>query len=310
MPLAEQSATATRRGLPWWGAVAIAFGIALLGIAIDSAAARLFGLPNGIHARQICFALGCLLAALTVRNRALFTAAVQPPLIAVGLVIARVLGVKLKGLVTSANVPDLNSLLIKQVFAFSKDFPVILFTFLAVLTIVLVRWRRYRAARQQSATATATPQKKAPTESAARTQRSPQRPAAPKPESAATRASRAAAQAHTNPHQPRPAQRSTEPGFRASPAVIPRGHPAPTRGEPAVRPRSDRMTAGAAARGIRLDENDPATHAPSSAPVTHRAGPPAPRPPSVRPSTAQPPVATPQPGRRRAAPPPLDDDGF
>ena len=44
---------------------------------------------------------------------------------------------------TSANVPELNSLLIKQVFSFSNDFPVILFTFLASLTVVLVRWWRY-----------------------------------------------------------------------------------------------------------------------------------------------------------------------
>ncbi|GAA3032624.1 hypothetical protein GCM10010528_12210 [Gordonia defluvii] len=293
VPLAEQSAAATRRGVPWWGAVAIAFGFALLGIALDSAAARMFSLPDGVYARQICFALGCLLAALAVRNRALFTAAVQPPLIAVGLVIARVIGVKLKGLVTSANVPDLNSLLIKQVFAFSNDFPVILFTFLAVLTVVVARWWRYRTARQTQQPRPVT-NKVRPPESAtadAATRRVPtHRPPVARPESAAVRASRAAAAAQAGP-PPRPS-RPAAPGFRASPAVVPSSRP----GGPAVRPRPDRMTAGAAAHGVRLDRANP------SAP---------PRQPAVRPSAAvPPPVAPPQPGRRRAAPPPLDDEGF
>ncbi|NNG99232.1 DUF6542 domain-containing protein, partial [Gordonia araii] len=192
VPLAEQSAVASRRGVPWWGAVVIAFGFSLLGIALDSATARLFNLSEGIHARQIGFALGCLLAALAVRNRGLFTAAVQPPLIAVGLIVARVVGVKIKGLVTSANVPDLNSLLIKQIFAFSNDFPIILFTFLAGLTVVVVRWRRYRAARAEQA-ATKSSEKRQAT--ADRESKPGRTPAQPRPESAAARASRAAAEA-------------------------------------------------------------------------------------------------------------------
>lgn len=315
-----------RRGVPWWGAVAIAFGFAIAGMVLDSAAARLLGFDGGVNGRQIGFVVGCLVAALVVRNRALFTAAVQPPLIAVGLVVLRVVGVKVKGLVTSANVPELNSLLIKQVFAFSNDFPVILFTFLAVLTVVLVRWWRYTTAlrAQQPAGAPKTAAVKAGTGAVQRAPGGAPKPAAggaPKPESAAARASRAAAAAQQNPTQPpgnpaptRQARTAGEPGLRAAPAVIPRGRagdaaaarsagPAVVArpGEPAVRPNADRMTAGAMARGVRLDSDDLPTRPPHT------------RPPAVRP--AQPgksaaPAAPPAQGRRRAAPPPLDDDGF
>lgn len=317
VPLAEQSADPSRRGVPWWGAVAIAFGFAIAGIAVDSLAARAFGFDGGINARQIGFAIGCLVAALTVRNRALFTAAVQPPLVAVGVVILRVIGVKVKGLVTSANVPELNSLLIKQVFSFSNDFPVILFTFLASLTVVLVRWWRYRTARAAQPPAAATKTDTAKAASGALNR-------APKPESAAARASRAAAAAQQNPTKNEPAPRGDtptrrvrptgEPGFRAAPAVIPRGRAgdaavarsagpavAARPGDPAVRPNADRMTAGAMARGVRLDNDDTSTR------------PPGPRPSAVRPAQqARPPAPTAPPtqGRRRAAPPPLDDDGF
>ncbi|RUP41071.1 MAG: hypothetical protein EKK60_02425 [Gordonia sp. (in: high G+C Gram-positive bacteria)] len=324
VPLAEQSADPSRRGVPWWGAVVIAFGFAIAGIAVDSLAARAFGFDGGINARQIGFAIGCLVAALTVRNRALFTAAVQPPLVAVGVVILRVIGVKVKGLVTSANVPELNSLLIKQVFSFSNDFPVILFTFLASLTVVLVRWWRYNTARRAEPPAAATTVEGSKTGTAKAGSGPIKRAAAPKPESAAARASRAAAAAQQNPAQNEPAPRGDtptrrvrptgEPGFRAAPAVIPRGRAgdaavarsagpavAARPGEPAVRPNADRMTAGAMARGVRLDNEDASTR-PSGT-----------RPPAVRPAQqARPPAPTAPPaqGRRRAAPPPLDDDGF
>lgn len=287
--------------MPWWGAVVIAFGFALFGIALDSAAARLLGLPGGIHAHQVCFVLGCLLAALAVRNRALFTAAVQPPLIAVGLLIARVIGVEIKGLVTGGNVPAMSSLLIKQVFAFSNDFPVILFTFLAVFSVVLVRWWRYRTARQAAAPTgadKADPATKAiPATRAVRRPAAAGSPAGPKAESAASRASRAAAAAQAAPVQARPAT----PGVRAEPAIVPSGRR--STGGPAVRPRADRMTAGAAAHGVRLDRaQQPAPPVARSAPPSTR-----PAPPSGRPSA---PVSPPQPGRRRATPPPLDDEGF
>lgn len=317
VPLAEQSADPARRGVPWWGAVAIAFGFAIAGIAVDSLAARAFGFEGGVNARQLGFVIGCLVAALAVRNRALFTAAVQPPLVAVGVVILRVIGVKVKGLVTSANVPDLNSLLIKQVFSFSNDFPVILFTFLAALTVVLVRWWRYNTARRaQPSAAAKTGTAKAGSDPITRAAS-----AAPKPESAAARASRAAAAAHQNPTQQNPTRQQTrrgrpasEPGVRAAPAVIPRGRAGDTAvarsagpavagrpGESAVRPKGDRMTAGAMARGMRLDNDE----------VPAR--PPHVRPPAVRPaqqSRPPAPTAPPAQGRRRAAPPPLDDDGF
>ncbi|GED98845.1 DUF6542 domain-containing protein [Gordonia crocea] len=297
LPLAEQSAAANRRGVPWWGAVLIAFGFALFGVILDSATARLFTLSEGIHARQVCFVLGCLLAALAVRNRALFTAAVQTPLIAVALVIARVIGVQLKGLLTDAHIPQLDSLLIKQVFAFSNDFPVILFTFLAVLTVVIARWWRYRQARaaatlsQQSTKTKTSADKRKTAKAAAEEVTDSATPAGPKPESAATRASRAAAAAQANP---RPAPRvrpAGDPGLRASPAVVPSSRgarpPAGRPGEPAVRPRQNRMTAGAVSRERAASPQPQHQPRPASAP------------------SQQPPQSL-----RRTAPPPLDDEGF
>lgn len=283
VPLAEQSVSAQRRGVPWWGAVLIAFGFALLGIAIDSAASRMFSIADGVYARPIGFAVGCLLAALAVRNRALFTAAVQPPLIAVGLVVARVIGVQVKGLVTSAHVPELNSLLIKQVFAFSKDFPVILFTFLAVLTVVLVRYWRYRSARRAQQAERASKRaaaKSASATGAIRKSATAVRPADPatavvRPESAAVRASRAAAQAHVTAREARPTRPpAPEQPFRAAPSVVP-GNGLARRPSGATHPSRPPRSSGPAA---------------------------------VRPSQQAAP--TQRQDRRRAAPPPLDDEGF
>ncbi|MFT3900654.1 MAG: hypothetical protein QM728_10495 [Gordonia sp. (in: high G+C Gram-positive bacteria)] len=292
VPLAEQSVAANRRGVPWWGAVLIAFGFSLAGIALDSIAARLFGIGDGLHARQVLFAVGCLIAALAVCNKALFTAAVQPPLVAIGLVFARVIGVKIKGLFTSAHVPELNSLLIKQIFTFSNDFPVILFTFLAVLTVVLVRLRRLRKARQELAAKAK--EKKAAAKKAAvkpapgRPHQPAQQPRPARPESAAVRASRAAAQAEAAAQRRRPGQPAAS-ATRAAPTVVPSGglnrRPA---GAAQAQGQPRRPAAGPAARNVR-PERGPAQ-------------------PAVRPARKTTPP--PQAGRRRAAPPPLDDDGF
>ena len=253
---------------------------------------------------------------LTVRNRALFTAAVQPPLVAVGVVILRVIGVKVKGLVTSANVPELNSLLIKQVFRSPTTSPSSCspssrhspscWSGGGATTRPVVRshprrrqlWkgRRRERPRPEADLSSARPHRSP----------SPQRHGPVGPPLPLNRI-RPRTNLHRGGDTPTRRVRPTgEPGFRAAPAVIPavaramrlsRGLPARRRGppgEPAVRPNADRMTAGAMARGVRLDNEDVRRGRPAHAPAVRPAQ-------QARPPA---PTAPPAQGRRRAAPPP------
>ncbi|CRK49636.1 conserved membrane hypothetical protein [Rhodococcus sp. RD6.2] len=78
MPLARRSALPTIPGVPALGAVAIAVGATFLGFLID--AIRGTELTSAF---SVFYFLGCLAAVLAVRNRGLFTAMVQPPLLLV-----------------------------------------------------------------------------------------------------------------------------------------------------------------------------------------------------------------------------------
>ena len=74
--MADRSVVASKHGVPWWGAVLIAFAMTGIGIAIDltvgTTLTRIF---------LIFYVLGCLTAVLAVAHRGLFAAMVQPPLI-------------------------------------------------------------------------------------------------------------------------------------------------------------------------------------------------------------------------------------
>lgn len=67
---------ANARGVPWWGALACAVAAILIGFIIDSS-----------HGSQltwvftVLYFVGCVAAVLIVRNRSLFTAIAQPPLL-------------------------------------------------------------------------------------------------------------------------------------------------------------------------------------------------------------------------------------
>lgn len=63
------------RGLPAWTAVLLAVAVSLTGVALDSLGGDL---GTGF---TVAFFLGCLLSVLAVSRRALFVAAVQPPII-------------------------------------------------------------------------------------------------------------------------------------------------------------------------------------------------------------------------------------
>ncbi|MBS4101724.1 DUF6542 domain-containing protein [Tsukamurella paurometabola] len=74
VPVDERSVLATVPGLPWWGAV-------LTMLVFTAAGALASGEFAGANAGVLAMAVGAVVAVLAVRNRALFTAMVQPPLI-------------------------------------------------------------------------------------------------------------------------------------------------------------------------------------------------------------------------------------
>ncbi|GGM69219.1 hypothetical protein GCM10012275_44540 [Longimycelium tulufanense] len=76
MPLAERSVFGGSRGLPWWGAVLLAFLLTEIGVAVDLQRENALGLifKGG-------YFVGCLLAVCWVRRGSLFGPMVQPPLL-------------------------------------------------------------------------------------------------------------------------------------------------------------------------------------------------------------------------------------
>ncbi|MGZ9826600.1 DUF6542 domain-containing protein, partial [Tsukamurella ocularis] len=74
VPVDERSVLATVPGLPWWGAV-------LTMLLFTAAGALASGEFTGANAGVLAMSVGAVVAVLAVRNRALFTAMVQPPLI-------------------------------------------------------------------------------------------------------------------------------------------------------------------------------------------------------------------------------------
>ncbi|WP_345702402.1 DUF6542 domain-containing protein [Saccharomonospora xinjiangensis] len=65
----------SRRGIPWWGAALLAFGLALIGAFADQVVTD--SLSVVFH---VCYALGAVGAVLAVQRKSLFGPMVQPPL--------------------------------------------------------------------------------------------------------------------------------------------------------------------------------------------------------------------------------------
>ena len=130
VPLDQQSVLPAVRGVPWWGAVLLGTGITGLGAAIDAGSNDSLG---SIY--KFCYLVGCVIAALAVRRRALFTAAAQPPLIAFFVSI-----VTLYGLNSEQTSSGLKSLIVNVLLPIAADFPWMLTTFLVTLALVLARW--------------------------------------------------------------------------------------------------------------------------------------------------------------------------
>ncbi|MBD0859658.1 hypothetical protein IA539_00305 [Gordonia sp. zg691] len=130
VPLDQQSVLPAVRGVPWWGAVLLATGITALGAAIDAGSNDSLG---SIY--KFCYLVGCVIAALAVRRRALFTAAAQPPLIAFFVSI-----VTLYGLNSEQASTGLKSLIFSVLLPVAADFPWMATTFVVTLALVVARW--------------------------------------------------------------------------------------------------------------------------------------------------------------------------
>ena len=72
----ERPIIGNRRGLPWWGAVLLAFGLATAAAWIDIHRQDSLG-----RIYQVAYVIGCLAAVALVRRRNLFGPMVQPPLV-------------------------------------------------------------------------------------------------------------------------------------------------------------------------------------------------------------------------------------
>lgn len=125
----------TVRGVPWWGAVLVAIVFAGVGAMLDDT-------PNGDLGSTYKFFLfvGCVAAALAVRRRALFTAAVQPPLIGLGISLATLYQIH------HDQADNLKGLLVTVIPKLAATFPAMATTFVVTLLIVVGRWYITRSA--------------------------------------------------------------------------------------------------------------------------------------------------------------------
>ena len=125
-----RSAFPHRAGVPWWGAVVVAASATLAGMAIEAG----FGRADLGIVFAMCYAAGCIGAALAVRQTSIFTAVVQPPLllfVAVPLAYFLFHGSEFGGL---------KDILITCGYPLIERFPLMLFTSVAVLLVGMTRW--------------------------------------------------------------------------------------------------------------------------------------------------------------------------
>lgn len=117
-------------GVPWWGAVLIAVTAAAVGFAFDAGSGT--GELTAVFAGM--YVVGCVVAVLVVRQSAVFTAVVQPPVL---------LFISVPGayyLFHSSEFGGLKDVLITCGYPLIVRFPLMVFTSAAVLVIGLIRW--------------------------------------------------------------------------------------------------------------------------------------------------------------------------
>ncbi|MGH3861030.1 DUF6542 domain-containing protein, partial [Actinokineospora sp.] len=123
----ERPIFGSSRGLPWWGAVLLAFGLALLAAVIDMQIQDTLG-----KIYQGAYVLGCVGAVCLVRRANLFGPMVQPPLVfavtAVGAVLA-----------LGADTPGKGSKLLSVALPLTSNFPTMGITTAVVVVIGVAR---------------------------------------------------------------------------------------------------------------------------------------------------------------------------
>ncbi|MEJ9077897.1 DUF6542 domain-containing protein [Gordonia malaquae] len=245
LPADQQSVIPSVRGLPWWGTVLVATSFTVVGAVISADSTPPLG-----RVFKVFLVVGVVLAALAVRRRALFTAAVQPPLIAFIVGIVALFSQHEGG-------TDKKTIILKVVLPIATAFPWMVIAFVAALLVVLVRlfftgpeskrpFGGVEGLKKRLAggkAAKPAPAKRKPTTdrtstTKARDSRPPKhdsgaRKAAPKPE----RAPRPKAPAAKAPATPAPQPQRRRPAPEPSPAER-------TRATPQKIPASQRRTAG------------------------------------------------------------------
>jgi hypothetical protein len=129
VPVDYRSIVATRRGISALAAIGVAFAFTAIGFGIDA----LMG-TELTATFSACYFLGCVAAVLAVRQRALFTAMVQPPLImAAAVPIAA-------EVVSGSATTSLRDMLLNVAIPLVDRFPVMLAATVVVLMIGAFRW--------------------------------------------------------------------------------------------------------------------------------------------------------------------------
>ncbi len=128
----------TVRGVPWWGAVLVALVPTVVGAVIDGSGQTEVGTVF-----RVLYFVGCVAAVLLVRRRSLFTAVTQPPLIAFGVAVV----FYLSKVGTDGGLKDL---IINVLLPIAKLFPLMAWTFAAVLLLGVGRWFLTRSIADKS----------------------------------------------------------------------------------------------------------------------------------------------------------------
>jgi hypothetical protein len=131
-------------GVPWWGAVLIAATLTAIGFAYDagSGAKELSAVFAGTYV------VGCILAVLAVRQAAIFTAVIQPPLLLFASVPTAYF------LFTGSQLSNLKDTLINCAYPLIERFPLMFFTSAVVLLIGMARWYTGMSSRRSTPSST------------------------------------------------------------------------------------------------------------------------------------------------------------
>ena len=142
VPLDQRSVISTVSGVPWWGALACAVIAITIGYMVDALAGTELTMFF-----STMFLIGCLVAALVVQNKSIFTAMVQPPLL---MIVSVPLAYK-----TFATGPTrgLKSLVLDMALPLIDRFPTMVITTLAVWIIGAFRLALYIQEKRGKASA-------------------------------------------------------------------------------------------------------------------------------------------------------------